>query len=33
MIRLLDTNICVYLINRRPPQVLARLADFPAQSL
>ncbi len=33
MIRLLDTNICVYMINRRPPQVLARLADFPAQGL
>jgi tRNA(fMet)-specific endonuclease VapC len=24
VIRLLDTNICIYIINRRPPQVLAR---------
>lgn len=33
MMRLLDANICIDLINRRPPQVLARLADFPAQEL
>ncbi len=26
--RLLDTNICIYLINRRPPQVLQRLQGF-----
>lgn len=33
LIRLLDTNICIYLINRRPPQVLERLAEFAAQEL
>jgi tRNA(fMet)-specific endonuclease VapC len=31
--RLLDTNICIYLINERPPQVLARLTGFAPQSL
>jgi tRNA(fMet)-specific endonuclease VapC len=28
MKRLLDTDICIYLINRDPPQVLARLQRF-----
>ena len=27
---LLDTNICIYLINRRPPSVLARFHDCSA---
>jgi predicted nucleic acid-binding protein len=25
---LLDTNICIYIIKRQPPQVLARLYPF-----
>ena len=33
MIRLLDTHICIRLINRRPAQVLQRLQDFPANAL
>ncbi len=30
---LLDTNICIYLINRRPPAVLARFAEHPLGAL
>ncbi|MBU2774328.1 type II toxin-antitoxin system VapC family toxin [Acidithiobacillus ferrooxidans] len=26
---LLDTNICIYIINVRPPQVLAKFREFP----
>jgi tRNA(fMet)-specific endonuclease VapC len=33
MKRLLDTNICVYLINRDPPQVLARLQTLPSRDI
>ena len=25
---MLDTNICIYLIKRKPPQVLSRLKEF-----
>ena len=28
MIRLLDTNICIYLIKRKPPEVLRRFAAY-----
>jgi tRNA(fMet)-specific endonuclease VapC len=28
MIRLLDTNICVYVIKRRPPEVLQRFTTY-----
>ncbi|WP_218056690.1 type II toxin-antitoxin system tRNA(fMet)-specific endonuclease VapC [Acidithiobacillus ferrivorans] len=30
---LLDTNICIYIINVRPPQVLARFREHPAGSI
>lgn len=30
---LLDTNICIYIINVRPPQVLARFRGYPAGSI
>ena len=30
---LLDTNICVYVIKTRPPEVLARFNDFEPQAL
>ncbi len=30
---LLDTNICIYIINVRPPQILARFREHPAGSL
>lgn len=30
---LLDTNICIYVINRRPPTVLKRFADYGAGEL
>lgn len=25
---MLDTNMCIYLIKRKPPQVLSRLKEF-----
>lgn len=30
---MLDTNICIYLIKRHPPQVLARLSTLPQGSV
>jgi len=33
MKRLLDTNTCIYLINRKPPQVLARLQTLPSRDI
>lgn len=33
MKRLLDTDTCVYLINRDPPQVLMRLQTFPSSDI
>ncbi len=33
MLYLLDTNICIYLLNGRLPEVASRLADVPIQRL
>lgn len=30
---LLDTNICIYIINRHPPQVAERFAEYPADAI
>ncbi|MFH1707238.1 MAG: type II toxin-antitoxin system VapC family toxin [Planctomycetota bacterium] len=30
---LLDTNICIYLINRKPVQVIARMIKIPAEDI
>jgi hypothetical protein len=30
---MLDTNICIYLINQKPPQVLAKFSTLPAGSV
>uniref|UniRef100_UPI0031EAB459 type II toxin-antitoxin system tRNA(fMet)-specific endonuclease VapC n=1 Tax=Deinococcus aetherius TaxID=200252 RepID=UPI0031EAB459 len=30
---LLDTNICIYVMNRRPPQVAKRFAEFPPDAI
>ena len=33
MIRLLDANICIYLIKRRPPEVLRRFTAYTPSDL
>ena len=30
---LLDTNTCIYIINRHPPQVAERFAEYPADAI
>ena len=30
---MLDTNICIYIINRRPPKVAERFAEYPADAI
>lgn len=30
---LLDTNICIYIMNRRPPQVAERFAQYPPDAI